>query len=145
MFARYPFAVPILGSLPLGALLSLRLWFPILSACIRSHKIDHGTTLHVRFILRRRRARSARANKKPMQSIGFFICKVPVCGARHLISVLKHLIPCRPLHSKNFCFIVRRTRKNSYSHSIVPMGLGVRSKSTRLMPSTSCVILSVMW
>ena len=27
-----------------------------------------------------------------------------------------------------------------YSHSIVPMGLGVRSMRTRLMPSTSWVI-----
>ena len=33
----------------------------------------------------------------------------------------------------------------NYSHSIVPTGLGVRSMSTRLMPSTSLVILFVMW
>lgn len=32
-----------------------------------------------------------------------------------------------------------------YSHSIVPIGLGVRSRRTRLMPSTSAVILFVMW
>lgn len=31
-----------------------------------------------------------------------------------------------------------------YSHSIVPIGLGVRSMRTRLMPSTSWVILSVI-
>ena len=31
-----------------------------------------------------------------------------------------------------------------YSHSIVPMGLGVRSRHTRLMPSTSWVMRSVI-
>lgn len=31
-----------------------------------------------------------------------------------------------------------------YSHSIVPMGLGVRSRRTRLMPSTSEVIRAVI-
>ena len=31
-----------------------------------------------------------------------------------------------------------------YSHSIVPMGLGVRSRQTRLMPSTSWVMRSVI-
>ena len=32
-----------------------------------------------------------------------------------------------------------------YSHSMVPMGLGVRSYRTRLMPSTSWVIRLVIW
>ena len=32
-----------------------------------------------------------------------------------------------------------------YSHSIVPIGLGVRSITTRLIPSTSWVMRSVMW
>ena len=31
-----------------------------------------------------------------------------------------------------------------HSHSMVPMGFGVRSSRTRLMPSTSCVIRSVI-
>ena len=33
---------------------------------------------------------------------------------------------------------------SAYSHSIVPMGLGVRSRQTRLMPSTSWVMRSVI-
>ena len=34
---------------------------------------------------------------------------------------------------------------HDYSHSIVPIGFGVRSIRTLLMPGTSCVILYVMW
>ena len=33
---------------------------------------------------------------------------------------------------------------SDYSHSIVPVGLGVKSNSTRFMPLTSCVIRSVI-
>ncbi len=49
--------------------------------------------------------------------------------------------PKIPVFSKDF-----RTQKHEliYSHSIVPTGFGVRSKSTRFTPATSWVILSVI-
>ena len=34
---------------------------------------------------------------------------------------------------------------HDYSHSIVPIGFGVKSSKTLLMPGTSCVIRCVMW
>ena len=42
-------------------------------------------------------------------------------------------------------YLQNRTATRGHSHSMVPMGLGVMSKTTRLMPSTSWVIRSVMW
>ena len=56
--------------------------------------------------------------------------------------------PSRSIQKKLFCDF--RTnyfalKHSDYSHSIVPIGLGVRSSSTRLTPSTSWVMRSVMW
>ncbi len=41
------------------------------------------------------------------------------------------------LISRKKALKIRAFRVSYYSHSMVPMGLGVRSRQTRLMPSTS--------
>ena len=46
----------------------------------------------------------------------------------------------RPLRNKSARLLCLRQRSRIYSHSMVPMGLGVRSSRTRLMPSTSWVM-----
>ena len=52
-----------------------------------------------------------------------------VSNQYHLLVLIRKVIALQRLF--NFC---------DYSHSMVPMGLGVRSIRTRLMPSTSWVI-----
>ena len=52
-----------------------------------------------------------------------------VSNQYHLLVLIRKIIALQRLF--DFC---------DYSHSMVPMGLGVRSIRTRLMPSTSWVI-----
>ena len=50
----------------------------------------------------------------------------------------------RPRRNKPACLLCHRQRKLVYSHSIVPVGLGVKSYRTRLMPGTSAVMRAVI-
>lgn len=43
-----------------------------------------------------------------------FFARYPPCGARHLISVLKHLILCRPLHNKFFASSATGSAQNLF-------------------------------
>ena len=76
--------------------------------------------------------------ENPLPS-GRGFCMVPL-AVPGIFLAPKRFVICRPLRNKSSRFFRHRRRSMIYSHSMVPMGLGVRSIRTRLIPSTSWVI-----
>ena len=82
---------------------------------------------------------------RPSGRAAFCVCCAerwcgPSCGTRCAPCRQSGCVAHRPRRNKSICLFCHRQRKLIYSHSMVPMGLGVRSSRTRLMPSASWVI-----